>query len=349
MAPEISVSVFLVSYQQKEYIYDALNSALSQDYAQLEIVIADDCSTDGTSEIILERIKNYSGRHKIVLLPKEPNLGLVANMNRAMAACSGEILVMCSGDDILKSNRASVAASEFKLNPNLMAQFVNLEIIDSDSKVIRSCWSKIKERIIVGHRSYTRELFAGLPFLVGAGGSYRRVLLDYFGPLPESLEFEDSAWCIRALMLGDVLADPQIGVSWRWHGKNESIGGYSGSSRKTDSAIRFRKLARGYLQRYRFSQKIKSDIQLCIRVNKSNQKNLLNLNSLNIEEGLICRLKFHVTHPNSRLKGVILSAHNILHSKDVRLTKKIKVLSKSALKVLSPKLVLYPLSRFLGR
>jgi glycosyltransferase involved in cell wall biosynthesis len=349
MVPQISVSIFLVSYQQKDYILEALNSALSQDCRSLEIVIADDGSIDGTREIIEARIKNYTGPHKIVLLPQEPNLGLVANMNRAMGACSGEVLVMCSGDDILKPNRASIAAREFELNSSLMAQFVNLEIIDSDSKVIRSYWSKIKERTIVGHRSYSRDLFAGLPFLVGAGGAYRRALLDYFGPLPESLEFEDSAWCIRALMLGDVLADPQIGVSWRWHGKNESIGGYSSFSGKIDSAIRFRKLARGYLQRYRFSQKTKNDIRLCIRSDKSNQKNLLNLNSLNTEEGLICRLKFHVTHPNARFKGFILSATKLIGSEDVRLSKKIKVLSKSVLKVISPRIVLYSLARFFGR
>lgn len=349
MYREIPVSIFLVSYQQKDYILEALNSVLSQNYKDLEIVIADDGSTDGTAELIDECVRSYDGPHRIIVLPKELNLGLVANMNRAMAACSGEVLVMCSGDDVLKPDRASMAAREFQLHPSLMAQFVNLEIIDSDSKVIRSRWSKIKERIIVSHRSYSHELFAGLPFFVGAGGTYRRTLLDYFGSLPKSLESEDSALCLRALMLGDVLADPRIGVSWRWHGKNESIGGYSNSSGKINSVVRFRKLARGYQQRYLFSQKIEKDIRLCIKDTKSNQVNLLNLNSLNIEEGLICRLKFHVTHPNARIKGFFLSALNVLRSKDVRFTKKIRVLSKSTLKVLFPKIVLYPISRFFGR
>lgn len=349
MVCEISVSIFFVSYQQKDYVLDALDSALTQDFLGLEIVIADDGSTDGTREIIETRIKNYTGPHKIVLLPFEPNLGLVANVNRAMANCSGEVLVMCSGDDVLKPNRASLAAQEFKRNPNLMAQFVNLEVIDSDSKVIRSHWSKIKNKITFSHHFKTDEVFAGLPFFVGAGGAYRRTLLEYFGPISTSLDAEDATLCLRALMLGEVLADPTVSISWRWHGRNVSLGGFSRVTAKADSITKFKKIAQAYRQRFVFSKKIKKDIKKCLRDKKTNDDNLLKLSSLNIEDGLICRLKFHVTHPSARLKGFILSATLLISSKDVRLSKKIKVLFKSVLKVISPRILLYSLARFFGR
>jgi len=349
MVPQISISIFLVSYQQKDYILESLNSALSQDCRYLEIVIADDGSTDGTREIIEARIKNYTGPHKIVLLPQEPNLGLVANVNRAMAKCSGEVLVMCSGDDVLKPNRASLAAQEFKLSLNLMAQFVNLEVINSDSKIIRSRWSKIKNKMIFSHHFKTHEVFAGLPFFVGASGAYRRTLLECFGPISTSLDAEDATLCLRALMLGEVLVDPDIGISWRWHGRNVSLGGFSRISAKVDPATRFKKKAQAYLQRFVFSQKIKKDIEQCVREKKTSEANLLKLSSLNLEDGLVCRLKFHVTHPNARFKGFILSATKLIDSKDVRLSKKIKVLSKSVLKVISPRIVLYSLARFFGR
>jgi hypothetical protein len=266
-----------------------------------------------------------------------------------MAKCSGEVLVMCSGDDVLKPNRASLAAHEFKLNPNLMAQFVNLEVIDSDSKVIRSHWSKIKNKNTFSHHFKTHEVFSGLPFFVGASGAYRRTLLECFSPISTSLDAEDATLCLRALILGEVLVDPNIGVSWRWHGRNVSLGGFSRVSAKIDSPTRFKKMAQAYRQRFVFSQKIKKDIEQCVQEKKTNKANLLKLSSLNLEDGLVCRLKFHVTHPNARFKGFILSATKLIGSKDVRLSKKIKVLSKSVLKVISPRIVLYSLAKFFGR
>ena len=93
-------SFLMITYNQEKYIADALNSALAQDYPDLEIVISDDCSKDRTFEIATEIAKNYHGPHKIILNRNEPNLGIGGNFYKAYTLSSGEWLFMAAGGDL---------------------------------------------------------------------------------------------------------------------------------------------------------------------------------------------------------------------------------------------------------
>jgi glycosyltransferase involved in cell wall biosynthesis len=92
------VSVCMVTYNQQQYIAQAIDSVLAQqtDFA-VEIVIGEDCSTDGTRAIVEE----YARRHpdRIRLLPPERNLGGKANFMRTFAECRGEYAAILEGDD----------------------------------------------------------------------------------------------------------------------------------------------------------------------------------------------------------------------------------------------------------
>jgi glycosyltransferase involved in cell wall biosynthesis len=93
------VSVHIISYNQKDYIREAVESALAQDYPNLEIVIADDASTDGTADILREY--QSAQPHRVTAILGECNLGLSGNGNRALNACTGEFIAFMGGDDIL--------------------------------------------------------------------------------------------------------------------------------------------------------------------------------------------------------------------------------------------------------
>ena len=71
-------SFLMITYNQEQYIADALNSALAQDYPNLEIIVSDDCSSDQTFAIATDIASNYRGPHKITLNRNEPNLGIGA-------------------------------------------------------------------------------------------------------------------------------------------------------------------------------------------------------------------------------------------------------------------------------
>ncbi|NBX33999.1 glycosyltransferase family 2 protein [bacterium] len=88
-----SVSVIFLAYKQEAYVREALRSVLAQDLADYEVIIGDDASPDATRRIIEEEVAAYQGRAKVILLPAAPNLGIIRNFNRCVAAATGDILV----------------------------------------------------------------------------------------------------------------------------------------------------------------------------------------------------------------------------------------------------------------
>lgn len=98
------IDVLLVSYNQSQYIQQTLESIMMQrldDDVQMRIVVADDCSTDGTLDII----KTYALKHKAewVFLPNEKNMGHVRNYQRAFDICTGDYVAILEGDDYWSS------------------------------------------------------------------------------------------------------------------------------------------------------------------------------------------------------------------------------------------------------
>ena len=69
-------SVILITYNHEKFIKESLDSILNQTYPNLEIIIADDFSTDRTREIINATLENYQGNHQIILSHNERNLGV---------------------------------------------------------------------------------------------------------------------------------------------------------------------------------------------------------------------------------------------------------------------------------
>lgn len=99
------VSILIITFNQKEFIEETLLSALEQDYKNLEVVVADDASTDGTAEVILSYAKKYNSR--LVPLIGEENLGITGNSNRGLSQCQGKYVAFQGGDDVLLPGKIS--------------------------------------------------------------------------------------------------------------------------------------------------------------------------------------------------------------------------------------------------
>ena len=94
----IMVSVIIISYKQEKYIRDAIDSVLSQKVNfKYELLLADDCSNDGTLEIMSDYVKKYPSIIKV--LPRPVNLGASKNYLDALKKCSGKYIAVLEGDD----------------------------------------------------------------------------------------------------------------------------------------------------------------------------------------------------------------------------------------------------------
>ena len=88
------VSIIVPTYNSKKYIFSCLNSILNQTYKNFEIIIVDDCSTDGTYEYLKNFIKKISAKgFKIKIIKTKKNSGTVAHpRNYGLKECSGDLV-----------------------------------------------------------------------------------------------------------------------------------------------------------------------------------------------------------------------------------------------------------------
>ena len=96
-----TVSIVIATYNQIDHLKECIGSCLAQTYSNIEIVITDDASTDGTVDF-LRQIK--AKEKKIELVFSETNTGVTANFNRGVKAAKGDWVKVLAGDDRLRAN-----------------------------------------------------------------------------------------------------------------------------------------------------------------------------------------------------------------------------------------------------
>ncbi len=95
---DMTLSVAIITYNQEQYISQTLDSILIQQHNYpYEIVVGDDCSSDGTRKIIDAYVEKYP--NIIKTLYNEKNLGLIGNYFNVIAHCAGKYIMECAGDD----------------------------------------------------------------------------------------------------------------------------------------------------------------------------------------------------------------------------------------------------------
>ena len=213
------VTFVILAFNQASFIADALHAALAQSYSPLEILVSDDCSSDGTTDIIRTIAGNYSGPHKVVLNFNESNLGIGAHVNKVFQIASGQLLVFAAGDDVSAGNRTErMTAAWLKNGRKPSTIYCEANAIDAAGKpcghfdTALSSIERLPENLI--SYSSRRKLL-----LLGACAAYTPQVYAAFGPLDPRLGVEDIPLTVRGSLLGGVecidekLVDYRINVS----------------------------------------------------------------------------------------------------------------------------------------
>lgn len=96
------VSVVMASYNRIDYIKESIESILSQTFKDFEFIIIDDCSTDGTCELIEKYAQEDS---RIKLIKNKTNKGLIYNLRLGIKLAQGDFIARMDDDDISYPNR----------------------------------------------------------------------------------------------------------------------------------------------------------------------------------------------------------------------------------------------------
>lgn len=127
------VSVVLPAYNSERFIGPAIESILAQTFADLELIVIDDCSKDNTWEVI----QAYARRDpRIVALRNEKNLNLANSLNKGIAGARGKYIVRMDHDDISVPTRIEKQVAFLDANPDVGIVGSSMEIIDERGEAI---------------------------------------------------------------------------------------------------------------------------------------------------------------------------------------------------------------------
>lgn len=198
------VSVIIPVYNGEDFIRDAIEHILSQNYPALEIIIVDDGSTDRTAEIIHDLPVD-------IRYFKQPNGGPASARNRGIRDASADLLVFLDVDDLWPEKNLHLLVDEMRNEP--------------DADVIRGYAQIMECNEETGEYDFVGNPVEAFPDYIGAA-IYRSSAFEKIGLFDTSLKFgEDTDWFNRAQELNlNVKRLEDITLMVRRHGKNMTYG-----------------------------------------------------------------------------------------------------------------------------
>ena len=130
----MKISIITVCYNSASHIEDAIRSVMEQDYAEIEHIIVDGASTDGTVEIL------KSNENKIAKWISEPDRGIYDAMNKGLKMASGDIIGILNSDDFYFNDQIISTVADAFADPEIDAVYGDLIFIDPNNldRTVRS-------------------------------------------------------------------------------------------------------------------------------------------------------------------------------------------------------------------
>lgn len=127
------VSVIIPIYNAEKYVQGTLSSVFAQEYKDIEIVLVDDCSTDGSAQIIAELQKEHS---EIIYFLQEKNMGAGAARNKALELARGQYVAFLDSDDLWLPGKISRQINLMKSAESPFS-YTAIEMMDSKGVTIK--------------------------------------------------------------------------------------------------------------------------------------------------------------------------------------------------------------------
>ena len=129
----MKISVALIVYNGARYMRTQLDSILAQTLKVDEIIVCDDASSDTTKEVLEEYKKSYPDLFFLHFNNK--NLGPTKNIEKAIQACTGDIILLADQDDYWESNKVETIFKWFVANPTMNGVFTNGSLMNSNGEL----------------------------------------------------------------------------------------------------------------------------------------------------------------------------------------------------------------------
>jgi len=144
------ISIVIPSYNKTEYIKETLESIVSQNYPNLEVIIQDGGSTDGTLEII----KKYAKKYPYLAWESKKDKGQTDAINKGLKKATGEILAFINADDVYLLGTLNKVREYFAKHTDTIWLAGKGKVIDKDGKEISKLVTSYKNFLLaINHYS----------------------------------------------------------------------------------------------------------------------------------------------------------------------------------------------------
>ena len=218
-----SISVALCTYNGESYIREQLASIAAQTLPAHEVVICDDGSSDSTVEAVESFIAAYSGPTAFRIAYTDRAGGVRANFERAIKACTGDLIALSDQDDMWRSDRLAVAADMLGSRPELLAVHSDARIVDAAGEptgetLLGSLYVSAGEREAI-HAGRATPVLVRRNVVTGATLMFRRELLESAFPLGQFWVHDEWLAAIAASLGGLELIELPL-IDYRIHRAN---------------------------------------------------------------------------------------------------------------------------------
>lgn len=213
------VDILVATYNGEKYLKEQIDSILNQTYDNIQIIISDDNSIDGTRDIL----KQYEANDKITVFYQETNLGYVKNFEFLLSKVESELYMLSDQDDIWLPEKVEKSIEKLKTE-NLDLVFGDLEVVDENLNTLYPSfveYMKISRKIKNELGSYKLQYLYNC--MTGCTILSKKSFLDKILPLPNNSKYMVHDYWIGLVvsLYGKIgfLKTPYI--KYRQHGNNQ--------------------------------------------------------------------------------------------------------------------------------
>jgi glycosyltransferase involved in cell wall biosynthesis len=197
------VSIITPSYNQSEFLEETIQSVLAQTYPNVEYIIVDGGSTDGSLAII----ERYADRLKAWV--SEPDRGQTDAINKGFAMASGAVLAWINSDDTYEPQAVAEAVEFLQVNPTIGLVYGDARLIGADGQALG--------RFPARQTDYQR-LLKGYVHIPQQSSFFRGSLWRQLGPLDPGFYFAmDYDLWVRIAKVAPIRYHPRLWANFRLH------------------------------------------------------------------------------------------------------------------------------------
>ena len=216
------VSVAVPAYNHAAFLNDCLESVRAQTYPRLELMIVDDGSTDDTLAVAERFAAAHADRFERLTILHQPNRGVSAASNRAIAACEGEWVHLLGSDDLLYPDKIQFQQQAIAAwnEPRLALVYSDVDFINAEGRVLSSA---TRNRPAPGpdHQAYLWLISHN--YIANPTVALRREAFLAMGGFDEQLRLEDLDGWLRLSVDYAIARTPGVLAGYRRHGDNASL------------------------------------------------------------------------------------------------------------------------------